>query len=170
MNRLFASCAAGLACAVFLSAAHHGKAQTAAPILAVVAFNYVDTSGETRDQRADHAARLKAFMESLQNDLGKSGKFRVIALDCSSIACAGLATSPADLVAATEKTGAAYILWGGIHKVSTLIQQANAEILDVGTQKVVFDRLLSFRGDDDTAWQRAEAFLVRDILEQTPFK
>jgi hypothetical protein len=29
--------------------------------------------------------------------------------------------------------------------------------------KVVFDKLLSFRGDTDEAWRRAEEFLARDI-------
>jgi hypothetical protein len=35
---------------------------------------------------------------------------------------------------------------------------------------VVFDRLLTFRGDDDTSWQRAEAFVARDILQDAAFK
>jgi len=30
---------------------------------------------------------------------------------------------------------------------------------------VVFDRLLSFRGDNDEAWRRAEKFAARQILE-----
>jgi hypothetical protein len=35
----------------------------------------------------------------------------------------------------------------------------------VKARKVVFDRYISFRGDNDAAWRHAEAFLVRQILE-----
>jgi hypothetical protein len=38
------------------------------------------------------------------------------------------------------------------------------------TQNVVFDRLLTFRGDDDAAWEHAEMFLEREILQQNVFK
>jgi hypothetical protein len=150
--------------------AHPGKAQTAAPSLAVIELDYIDTSGEVRDQRADHARQLNAFVESLRSDLGTSGKFRIISFDCLPDACPRSTTTPAELVAAAEKAGAAYVLLGGIHKESMLIQWAKIEILDVGRQRIIFDRLLSFRGDDDTAWRRAEAFLARDILEQDAFK
>ena len=47
---------------------------------------------------------------------------------------------------------------------NALLQWAKFEILDIKSGKVVFDRLLTFRGDDDTAWQRAEAFVARDLL------
>ena len=159
-----------LACVCFSLAAHPGRAQTSAPGLAVIELDYVDTSGEVRDQRADHARRLKAFVESLRSDLGMSGKFRIINFDYLPDACPRSTTPPAELVAAAERAGAAYVLFGGIHKESMLIQWAKIEILDVGMRRIVFDRLLSFRGDDDTAWRRAEAFLARDILEQDAFK
>jgi hypothetical protein len=151
-------------------AAHPSQAQTGAPGLAVIELDYVDTSGEVRDQHADHARRLKAFVESLRSDLAMSGKFRIITFDCLPDACPRSTTPPAELAVAAEKVGAAYVLFGGIHKESTLIQWAKVEILDVGKQKIAFGRLLSFRGDDDMAWRRAEGFLARDILEQDAFK
>ena len=40
-------------------------------------FNYDDTSGEVRDQRAEHEVRL-AVMNALEDDLAATGKFRVI--------------------------------------------------------------------------------------------
>ncbi|HEX7417554.1 MAG TPA: DUF2380 domain-containing protein, partial [Steroidobacteraceae bacterium] len=58
------------------------------------------------------------------------------------------------------------LLFGGIHKQSTLVQWANARIVDIERDKLVFDRLLSFRGDDDAAWQHAEAFLSRELQAQ----
>ena len=160
----------GLACACFPLMAHSGRAQIAAPSLAVIELDYIDTSGEVLDQRADHARRLNDFAESLRDDLGMSGKFRIVAFDCLPASCPRSTTPPAELAAQAEKAGAAYVLFGGIHKESMLIQWAKIEILDVGKQKIVFDRLLSFRGDDDTAWRRAERFLARDILEQDAVK
>jgi hypothetical protein len=37
--------------------------------IAIVDFNYVDTSGEMRDQRTEHEMRLSVFMSALKNDL-----------------------------------------------------------------------------------------------------
>lgn len=70
-------------------------------------------------------------------------------------------------MAKARQAGAVYLLIGGIHKESTLIQLAKFDILDVNAQTVVFDRLLTFRGDDDTAWKHAETFLQREILQQS---
>jgi hypothetical protein len=154
----------------FFSLTGPGYPQTAAPALAIVKLDYTDTSGEVRDQREDHRRRLKAFTESLSGDLATGGKFRVVALDCPPADCPTSSTPPDELVTAAGNAGAAYVLFGGVQKTSTLIQWAKIEILDVGRQKIVFDRLLTFRGDDDTSWQRAEQFVARDILGDTTFK
>lgn len=143
-----------------------GQAQAAAPTLAVGALDYVDTSGEPRDQVADHARRVKAFADSLRADLATSGKFRIASLDCQASQCSAATSDPAELIAKAKQAGATYLLIGGIHKVSTLMQWAKFDILDVKTTKVVFVRLLTFRGDDDAAWKHAEGFLDREILQQ----
>jgi hypothetical protein len=170
MGKRFGLGAITLACICFFSLTRPGHAQTVVRSLAVIELDYVDTSGEVRDQRADHAQHLKVFAESLRSDLGRSGKFRLVILDCAPAACTASTTPPAELVVAAERAGAAYILMGGIQKKSTLIQWGTFAILDVGKQKIIFDRSLSFRGDDDIAWRRAEGFLARDILEQDVFK
>jgi hypothetical protein len=160
--------AANLAC--FFPGATPGHTETAAPSLAIVALDYIDTSGEVRDQQADHARRLKVFVESLRNDLATNGRFRVVTLDCPQARCTASSSPQDELVAAAGKAGAAYLLVGGIHKMSTLVQWAKVAVLDVSMQKVVFDRLLTFRGDDDASWRRAEEFLAHDILRETAFK
>jgi hypothetical protein len=146
------------------SATVEAYTEATAPTLAIVELDFVDTSGEVREQQGEHVRRLKAFTESLRGDLVKNGRFRILTLDCPPAGCPTSSTAPDELVAAADKAGAAYVLVGGIHKMSTLIQWAKVEIVDVGMQKVVFDRLLTFRGDDDMSWQRAEEFLARDIL------
>jgi hypothetical protein len=147
-----------------------GQSQTAAPTLAVGTLDYVDTSGELRNQAADHARRVKAFADSLRADLATSGKFRIASLNCPASQCSAGTSDPAELIAKAKEAGATYLLIGGIHKMSTLIQWAKFDILDVNTTHVVFSRLLTFRGDDDAAWKHAESFLDREILQQDIFQ
>src|SRR5438876_9644492 len=74
-----------IVCAVLLLAAVQARAQ---PIpIAVAEFDYVDTSGEPRDQRAEHAVRLEAFAKSIRADLERSGKYRVVTLSCRQPPC-----------------------------------------------------------------------------------
>jgi len=146
------------------------RAQTAVASLGVGELDYFDTSGEVRDQQGDHARRLKAFTTALRTDLENSGKFHIVSLDCSPEVCSASISDPDKLIAAAEKAGAAYLLVGGIHKMSTLIQWAKFDIVAVATRNVAFDRLITFRGDDDAAWTNAEEFLVRDILAHGAFK
>jgi hypothetical protein len=157
-----------LACVWLLLTSADGRSADA-PALAVTAPSYVDTSGEPRDQVADHARRVKLFADSLRADLATSGKFRITALDCQPSPCTAATSDPAQLIAEARQAGAAYLLIGGIHKMSTLVQWAKFDILDVNTQNVVFARLLTFRGDDDAAWKNAETFLEREILQQDVF-
>ena len=119
---------------------------------------------------ADHARRVKLFAVSLRADLATSGKFRITPLDCQPSPCTAATSDPAQLINKAREAGAAYLLIGGIHKMSTLVQWAKFDILDVNTQDVVFDRLLTFRGDDDAAWKNAATFLEREILQQDVFK
>ena len=65
-----------------------------------------------------------------------------------------------------KAAGAAYLLIGRVHKMSTLVQQAKFDIIDVKARKVVFDRYVTFRGDNDEAWRRAESFIARQILDR----
>lgn len=52
---------------------------------------------------------------------------------------------------------------GGIHKTSTLVEWAKVAVIDVNANRVLFDKLYTFRGDNDQAWDRAEAFIAEDI-------
>lgn len=134
---------------------------------AIVEFDYVDTSGEPRDQSAEHRRRLRAFMQALREDLARSGKYRVVSPTCRGMPCSIANSVPAELIEASRKAGARLLLYGGIHKQSTLVQWGKIEMVDVQSGKLVYDRLLTFRGDDDEAWRRAEDFLVKDLEAQT---
>ena len=136
------------------------------PGLAVAEIDYVDTSGEVIDQSADHRRRLRAFEASLRSDLTAGGKLRSVVLDCPPNACSIGDIDANQLIGKAQAAGADFLLIGALHKVSTLVQWAKFDMIDVKAQKLSFERLVSFRGDNDEAWRRAEAFIVRDIMDR----
>jgi len=136
------------------------------PAIAVAEIQYVDTSGEVIDQSADHVRRLRAFEASLRTDLAASGKLRSAVLDCPPNACSVGDINADPLLGKAQAAGAAYLLIGRVHKTSTLVQWAKFDLIDVKMRNVVYDRLVTFRGDNDEAWRRAETFVVRDIMDR----
>ena len=146
------------------------EAGSAAPppvTLAIAGFDYADTSGEMNDQRAAHEARLQDFAKTLQGSLAASGKYRIVPISCGPVPCEAR-TDPFDLQKAARAAGIKLVAVGGVHKVSTLVQMGKFQIVDEDGGRIVFDRLLTFRGDNDLAWRRAEEFLARAILEASP--
>lgn len=129
--------------------------------VAIVDFVYVDTSGEPTDQAALHRERLQALMRALRRDFAADGRFHLLPLSCAPAPCA--AEAPAALLGSTAAAGAEILIIGGIHKQSTLVQWAKAEAIDVAADRVLLDRLYTFRGDTAEAWNRAESFLSQDI-------
>ncbi len=77
-----------LATSLAVSATRADAAETARPPakLAVVEFAMVDTSGEPRDQQAQHAKRLQAMMAQIRSELARSGEFRPVDLAGNSAA------------------------------------------------------------------------------------
>ncbi|BAL76212.1 DUF3280 domain-containing protein [Bradyrhizobium cosmicum] len=106
-------------------------------------FSYTDTSAEPANQTAAHERRLSAFMAALRRDIGADGRYRPVA---------------------SAQDGAAFKVIGGIQKTSTLVQWAKVAVIDVGARKLVMDKLYTFRGDNDEAWQRAEMFVSREVM------
>jgi len=154
-----------VAAAFTVSAVLRAGAQGEVPVVAVAEIQYVDTSGEVIDQSADHFRRLREFEASLRTDLAASGKVQNVALDCPPGACSVGDIDADQLLGKAQAAGAGYLLISGFHKLSTLVQWAKFDIVDVKTRNVVFNRLVTFRGDNDEAWRHAESFIVREILD-----
>lgn len=131
--------------------------------LAIVDFVYVDTSHEPADQTAAHEERLQTFMAALRRDFLADGEFRLVPVSCGPVPCTDDGLPPADLFRAAADAGAKILVIGGIHKQSTLVQWAKVEAIDIVANRVVFDRLFTFRGDSDEAWSRAQAFVSREL-------
>ena len=150
---------AALSCPVKLSAA---------PLtIAVADFDYLDTSGEPRDQTAEHQARVARFAELLRASLAAQGDYRVLPLQCDEPPCTPINMQPDHFIAAARRSGARFVVYGGIHKSSTLVQSGSVELFDLETDRLLLKRTVSFRGDTDEAFSRAAAFVgetLRDAM------
>ena len=153
--------------ALALSCVLASSVEGADPVkLAIADFDYKDTSGETQDQAAAHAERLKNFTQLVDDELSASGKYQVVALTCPKRPCSAGAMDAESLSDAARQSGARLLLYGGIHKMSTLVQFGKAQIADLETDQVVYDRTITFRGDDANAWKRAGEFLAEDLVSK----
>jgi hypothetical protein len=141
------------------------RAEGETPVIAIAEIQYIDTSGEPVDQSADHFRRLRQFEASLRSDLTAGGKIRTVSLDCPANACSVGDIDAPQLIEKAKAAGATHLLIGSIHKLSTLIQWAKFDLIDVKARNVVFNRLVTFRGDNDKAWTNAETFVVQEILD-----
>jgi len=169
MGRAFWRGCAGVAACFLAIAPMAARADEAAaePIpVAVAEFDYMDTSGEAQDQQAKHEAQLQSFADSIRAGLESSGKYRIVPLVCEPMPCRASDLDAEELIAAARKAGAQQLVFGGIHKMSTLVQFAKIQVLDLKLDKLIFERLLTFRGDNADAWDHAQRFVVRDIVEE----
>ena len=141
------------------SAAH------ATTTVAVAAFDYTDTSGEVKDQQAVHAARLAGLQQALRDGLVKSGRFNAVNINCAAPPCTADTMDAAALTGDAKKQGAGILVFGGVHKMSTLIQWGRLTVMDVGTGKTLLNRSLTFRGDSDDAWQHAASYMSDMVVE-----
>jgi len=157
-----------LAAIATMLAAGSALAATAPVPVAVIDFDYTDTSGEPRDQTAEHTERLAAFVNALKNDLAATGRFKPVDIACASPPCTAGNTPARALIQAAKAAGARLLVYGGIEKMSTLIQWGKLEIVDLEADRLVDDKMLTFRGDSDEAWRRAEAFVVGEIKGLDP--
>jgi hypothetical protein len=137
---------------------------SAVPTVMVADFSYLDTSGEPIDQSAAHQRRLQAFMAALRSELAADQRLRLVAPSCAP-ACVDDATAPGALRQVATEAGARMVVVGGVQKTSTLVQWARAALVDVASNRVIFEKIYTFRGDDNEAWQRAERFISRELRD-----
>ena len=125
-------------------------------------FGYLDTSNEPTDQTAAHQQRLQAFMAALRGDVSSDARFQLVPSSCAA-ACATDGVALADRLRAASKDGAKILIVGKMQKMSTLVQWARAAAIDTASNRIVVEKLFTFRGDSDKAWQQAEAFVSEEL-------
>jgi len=102
-------------------------------------------------------------MLALRQDVAASRKYRMVVTTCRPIPCQVGQSALTELQDATRQADAKILMMGDVHKMSTLIQNARVMAVDLETHAVVLDKLVTFRGDTDEAWQRAETFIAQLI-------
>ncbi len=139
------------------------SAAAAGPVaIAVADFDYSDTSHEAADQSAAHRDRMAIFAAVLRDALARRD-YRVVRPACQQAACTAAAMTPGDLVSAARRDGARYLVYGGIRKMSTLVQWGEVQLVDVDRDELLLRRTVSFRGDTDTAFRRAADFVGETV-------
>jgi hypothetical protein len=162
---LHALATAGLFTGLFLGSSliSDASAATAGHALAVSVddFNYIDTSNEPTDQTAVHQKQMRAFMTALRDDVTADRRFELVPSSC-----APNCPTEGDRLRAASQAGTQILIIGVVHKLSTLVQNARIVAIDTTSQRIVFQKFFTFRGDNDEAWQRAERFLSEEVRDR----
>jgi hypothetical protein len=160
---------AGLFTGLFLGSSliSEATAATAGHALAVSVddFNYIDTSNEPTDQTAVHQKRLRAFMTALRDDVTPDRRFELVPSSCAPN-CPTEGPALGDRLRAASQAGRQILIIGIVQKISTLVQLVWTAAIDTTTQRVVFKKFFTFRGDNDEAWQRAERFVSEEVRDR----
>jgi hypothetical protein len=144
-----------------------GVAHAVEPIIVAVAdFDYIDPSGGVMEQERVAADRLRALAQQVRDGLDRSGRYRVVVLECEPAPCSAGRTDPAELIAKAEAAGARLLVFGGIQKMNAVVQYGNAEVVDLEADRLVFDRNIAFRNDNDEAWRQAAKFLIAELMKE----
>ena len=162
--RFFVSGGFSLMLTIAIGSTSTDVAYTAEPtVLAISNFAFIDTSGEIRDQRFEHARRLTALGATLVDALSTSERISIVPLACQGGECTATAAGMEALSLEARRAGAQYLLIGEVRKMSTLIGGLKFAVLDLATNRPTCDRFLSYRGDTDEAWQRAASYAASEI-------
>jgi hypothetical protein len=156
--RLFASLFLGSSLISGASAATAGHAVA----VSVDDFNYIDTSNEPTDQTVVHQERLRAFMTALREDVTADGRFELVPSSCAT-KCPVEGSALVDRLRVASQAHAHILIIGIVQKRSTLVQVVWTAAIDTITQRIVFKKFFTFRGDNDEAWRRAERFVSEEV-------
>jgi hypothetical protein len=158
---LFAVCAALL---MGLAAARGAES----PRLAVFDFEMIDSSldGEMHGKRADEQERLMRVGDRVRQELGESGKFRIV-----DIAPVNAAAHQSHLQACggcdvklARALDADLVITGVVQKVSNLIINITVYVRDAHTGALVATANADMRGNTDESWSRTTRYLIRERL------
>jgi hypothetical protein len=137
----------------------------AAPVkVAIADFDFVDTSGEVKDQTAAHAARLVGLHDALAAAVNQTGRFAAVSITCATPPCSADNLDAGSLIDAGKRSGARLMIFGGVHKISTLITFGRIEVVDLASGRSLLNRDITFRGDDADAWTHADSYIAAMVV------
>ena len=104
---------------------------------------------------------MASFATLLRDNIAAQGDYRVMPIECPDHPCTATSMTPDAFVAAARRAGARLVVYGGIRKMSTLVQWGEVQLLDLENEKLLLRRTVTFRGDNDMAYRRARRFCRR---------
>ena len=136
--------------------------------LAILPFEIEDTSGEV-GAPSRHDAMLAGLTRIMGEKIEAGHLYEVVPQ--SRVTDAVAAVNPGTFLRncngcefdIARRAGADHVMIGWIYKVSTLVGSLHIEIKDVASGKTTYARAFDFRGDNETAWQRAADYMVRTV-------
>jgi Protein of unknown function (DUF2380) len=136
--------------------------------IAVADFDNLDTSGEAADRTSQHAERVQNFGRLLRDDLAVAGNYRIVRLQCGQPMCSASSLGGDALIAAARHAGARLLVYGGIHKMSTLVQWGELQVVNLDREQLLLRRSFTFRGDSDEAFRHAAVFIRESLTDIAP--
>jgi hypothetical protein len=145
--------------------------QAAAPESAVVID--VVAEGDLGDDAnvAALAKRCATLTRTLKTELQTQGLYRVAPSNPTTEPISRfsgrneLHTCRACLQEIGQSLGASRVFSSWVFRMSNLVLSLQTQVLDARTGAVIWVRHLSFRGDNDRSWERATAYLLREVKE-----
>ncbi len=142
------------------------------PALAFLGFELVD------DHPApENAAGLKTRLSLIERDmaagLAARNLYRVVDIGPARASIEKLRNQVQFLYSCNDclgpigkDLGLRLVATGWVQRVSSLILNINLQITDVVDNRMALTKSVDIRGDNDTAWQRGVAFMLRDMTER----
>ena len=90
--------------------------------------------------------RLRAFMTALRDDVATDQRFELVPSSCAPN-CPTNGPALSDRLRVASQAGTHILIVGVVHKMSTLVQLVDAAAVDTTSQRIVFKRSFTFRGD-----------------------
>jgi len=158
--------------ALLLMPAFHAKPAWAEPPRKIVIFE-PEIEGDLSDQSRlpEWKARISHLSAALREDIAKGGLYTVADMAPAASSLAALESRlqihecQACLVEVAKTLGAERILDFWVFRMSNLVLTLHLEIRDGRDGAILLKRAYGFRGDNDHAWDMAEAFLIRDLAK-----
>jgi Protein of unknown function (DUF2380) len=137
--------------------------------VAFFGFFLINTSLETTKPAEEK--RLRMLEAILRDELAGAGSFNFVDIppevQKEAVAGFGIPNCNGCERDLAEKTGAEWVAWGTVQKVSNLILNINLYVEDVRTGKIELARSVDIRGNTDESWRHGLSYMIRHyVLEQ----
>lgn len=103
----------------------------------------------------------------LREGLAGVANYKVLRLEYDKPTCSVGNLGADSLISAARRSGARVLVYGGIHKMSTLVQWGEMQAVDLDRAQLLVRRSFTFRGDSDEAFRHAADFICESLTEIT---